>query len=190
MVLVTHEQRAALVQMQQAFDNARDANDQSVRGYRTVLIIAILLLLASAAILPFVIPRLAPDLTILRTDANGAPTKSSNIALDILQLEVWGAVGGLMGLIVSLRRLTSRHPARLHLWQLLLKIPAGAMTAVFGIVFIQAAIVPSTKAVSVGQLAAYAVLFGFAQEAATSLVDRQAGRLLEQAKTIDDTAPA
>lgn len=189
--MVTEEERAALVQMQQAFDNAREATDQRVRGYRNILVIAIVILLVAAVALPFVLPRLALDLITLRTGADGSPTQSGNLALDILQLEVWGAVGGLVGLIVSLRRLTStRHPARLHLWQLLLKIPAGAITAVFGIVFVQAAIVPSTKAVGVGQLAAYAVLFGFAQEAATSLVDRQAGRLLEQAETIDDTAPA
>lgn len=189
--MLTEEDRAALVQMQQAFDNAREANDQRVRGYRNILVIAILILLASAVLLPFIIPRLPPDLITLRTDAKGAADHTGNTALDILHLEVWGTVGGLVGLIVSLRRLTSgRHPVRLHLWQLLLKIPAGAITAVFGVGFVQAAIIPSTKAVSVGQLAAYAVLFGFAQEAATALVDRQAGRLLEQAKTIDDTAPS
>jgi hypothetical protein len=40
--------------------------------------------------------------------------------------------------------------------------------------------------VSRGKLAAFAILFGAAQEALTSLVDRTAGQLLDKSKTLGD----
>jgi hypothetical protein len=108
-------------------------------------------------------------------------------AADWATIEVWGVFGGLIGALVSLRSLSaSRRPIGLQVTQLALKLPAGAATAVFGILLLQANIVPPLKPVDIGRIAAYAVLFGFAQEAVTTLVDRQAARLLNQGKPISE----
>jgi hypothetical protein len=109
---------------------------------------------------------------------------------DLATIEGWGMLGGLIGAVGSLRRVrASRDPAGLHLAQLALKLPAGAVTALFGIVLLQSSILPPLTPVEPGQLAAYAVLFGFAQEALTRFVDQQSGRILANAKTLNEKTP-
>jgi hypothetical protein len=119
-----------------------------------------------------------------------ADTPQPALLSDLASIEVWGVIGGLIGAIVSLRRLrSSRDPAGLHLAQLALKLPAGALTAVFGVVLLQASILPPLTSVSDDKLAAYAVLFGFGQEALTRFVDQKSGEILDNAKPLGDKAP-
>jgi uncharacterized membrane protein HdeD (DUF308 family) len=188
--MVNREQRAVLAEIQRAIQQAQTASDEEVRVFRGILMVAIGVLLAAAIIFPLIVLAIPPDVISMRPVAEGAARENSlTLAGDLVWVEIAGAIGGLVGLIVALRKLnSSKHPARLQLWQLLLKLPAGAVTAAFAVLFLQSGIVPSLKAATTEQIAAYALLFGFAQEAATSLVDRQANRLLEQAKTIDDVA--
>jgi hypothetical protein len=121
---------------------------------------------------------------------NGASPSSPPTFGDLATIEGWGVLGGLIGAVASLRRLrTSRDPAGLHLAQLALKLPAGALTALFGVVLLQSGILPLSPATS-GQIAAYAVLFGFAQEAITRFVDQQSGRILEGALPLSAKASA
>lgn len=102
---------------------------------------------------------------------------------DVASVEGWGVLGGIIGAVVSLKRIrTSRDPTSLHVAQLALKLPAGALTALFGVVLLQSSVLPSLVPVTNGQLAAYAVLFGFAQEGLTRLVDQQSNRILDNAK--------
>jgi hypothetical protein len=161
--MVSQRQRAGLRALRQAIDDSRLAAEIKVRIYRNALIMAIAILLSTAAILPVAVPLLPLDLNVLRPlAAGGSPTRSL-ISMDVVTIELWGAVGGLIGLIVALRGLqSSRHPVRLQLVQLLLKPPAAAIT--------------------------YAILFGFAQEAFTTFVDRHANRLLDQAQPVSEKA--
>jgi hypothetical protein len=102
-------------------------------------------------------------------------------------VELWGVLGALVGAVAGLRKLRgSTQPIGLQVAQLVLKVPTGALTALVGIVLLQAALTPSLQPVSRGKLAAFAILFGAAQEALTSLVDRTAGQLLDKSKTLGD----
>jgi hypothetical protein len=105
----------------------------------------------------------------------------------IATIEVWGAFGGVVGALVALRRINGfRGPYGLQFAQIALKLPAGAFVALFALVLLQSAILPPLASVAGGKLAAYAALFGFAQESVTRLVDQQAGRLLGAARSTSD----
>jgi hypothetical protein len=105
----------------------------------------------------------------------------------IATLEVWGAIGGLVGVLVALRRIRGfGGPYGLPFAQTVLKVLAGAATALLGIVIVQSQVIPGLATANDKALAAYAALFGFAQESVTRFVDRQAGRLLGQARSTSD----
>jgi hypothetical protein len=64
----------------------------------------------------------------------------------------------------------------------LLKLPLGALTAVIGILLIHGGFVPGLTALDTpAQIAAWAVVFGAAQQAVSQLLDNQAGRLEHRA---------
>lgn len=185
---LTPDQRANLRALRQDLNDARRALNARVHTYRNILVVATFILLTGAVVLPLIVPYMSSDIGLLRPSdtapAGPTPAPIPLTTLDIATVEVWGVVGGLVGLIVALRNLnSSRHPVRLQLVQLMVKLPAGAITAIFGVILMQAGIIPPLKAATIGQLAAYAVLFGFAQEAITTFVDRQANRLLDDAKS-------
>ena len=101
---------------------------------------------------------------------------------DYAELELWGALGGLVGAVVALRRLRgSRRPPGLQIAQIVLKIPAGALLALFGVVLLQSGLLPLLTPAADGQLVAYAMLFGFVQETLTRAVDRHVAALLAKA---------
>ena len=63
---------------------------------------------------------------------------------------------------------------------LALKLPLGALTAFFGLLLIHGQIVPGLSALdSSGQILAWALLFGAAQQLVTGLVDKKAQSVLE-----------
>jgi hypothetical protein len=168
--------RLALRELLRALHAEQRAADARVRTYRNLLVTATIVLVVVALVFPFVVVWLADDMSALRTGAAAAATRRT----DLLTVEVWGAVGGLVGAVVSLRSLrSSPDPMGLLAAQLALKPAAGAAIAVFGVVLLQSGILPPLQAVEVRQLAAYAIVFGFAQEAFTAMVDRQAARLLD-----------
>jgi hypothetical protein len=170
--------RLALRELLRALHAEQRAADARVRTYRNLLVTATAVLVVVALAFPFVVVWLADDMAALRTVAGGATRRT-----DLLTVEVWGAVGGLVGAVVSLRSLrASPDPMGLLAAQLALKPAAGAAIAVFGVVLLQSGILPPLQADEVRQLAAYAIVFGFAQEAFTAMVDRQAARLLDAAR--------
>lgn len=72
---------------------------------------------------------------------------------------------------------------------LLLKLPTGALTAVLGLLLLGGGFVPGFSALdSAGQILAWAVVFGAAQQLVTGVVDRQAQTVLESAGTNPMTA--
>jgi hypothetical protein len=117
------------------------------------------------------------------TDSPSGPAGMGEIA----SIELWGVLGGLVGAMAGLRNLRgSTQPVGLQLAQIALKIPAGALTALVGVILLQAALTPNTLAVKDGSIAAFAILFGAAQEGITGFVDRAAGNLLDKGKTLGE----
>ena len=67
---------------------------------------------------------------------------------------------------------------------ILLKLPTGALTAVLGLLLLGGGFVPGLSALdSSGQILAWALIFGAAQQLVTGVVDRQAQTVLESVGT-------
>jgi hypothetical protein len=93
-----------------------------------------------------------------------------------------GALGGALAAVWAIRGLKGTSTAYdVPVALAVLKVPLGALTAVLAIVLIQGEFVPGLTALdSQGQILAYAVVFGFAQQAFTRLLDQRAQTLLEE----------
>jgi hypothetical protein len=73
----------------------------------------------------------------------------------------------------------------------LLKLPTGAVTAFLGLLLMRGEFVPGLSALDTSaQILAWAIVFGYAQELFTRLVDKQGHTLLDGVRTADTTAPA
>ena len=96
-------------------------------------------------------------------------------------------LGALITAVAAARNLRgTSQPFGLQLAQIALKIPVGALTALVGVVILQAALTPTTQPATKGKLAAFAIIFGAGQELITSFVDRKAGDLLDSSKSPGD----
>ncbi len=177
--------RELLRAIQAAVDDSRMAAQIAVRGYRNALVIAVAVLGAVAVTFPGVAALADPGMAVIRADVAGVPVGA--LAGNLSGVEVWGALGSLVAVIAGLWRLrSSRQPSGLQLAQLALKVPAGALTTLFGVLLMQGGIVVQLTAVQARQIPAYAILFGFAQEALTRFVDGKAAQLLDNAKPLSD----
>jgi hypothetical protein len=185
--MVTEAQRHELFEIRRAVDSARLAAIGNVRIYRRVVVATTIVLTIVAVLFAAFADLLDPKLVILHGTTAGAAAHDGASTRDVATVEVWGMLGSFVAVVVGLRRLSaSRTSVGLHVAQLGLKVPAGALTAVFGIVLLQSSIIPGLKAVDETALGAYAVLFGFAQEALTRLVDNKAGQLINQAQPLSE----
>jgi hypothetical protein len=73
----------------------------------------------------------------------------------------------------------------------LLKLPAGALTALFGTLMLRGAFIPGLSALDTqGQIIAYAIVFGYAQQVFTRLVDSQAHTVLSGSTGADPAGTA
>lgn len=82
-----------------------------------------------------------------------------------------------------------------------LKLPAGALTALFGVLMLRGGFIPGLSALDTqGQIIAYSVIFGYAQQVFTRLIDSQAQAVLDRSPSSEpstatavrngETAPA
>ncbi len=100
---------------------------------------------------------------------------------DVLIVALLGALGGALTAALSIRNLKGTStPYDVPVALAFLKVPLGAMTAILALVAIQGKFVPGLSVLdSQGQILAYALIFGFAQQALSRLLDKQAQNLLE-----------
>jgi hypothetical protein len=147
--------------------------------YRNLLLITAGFLLAVAAAVPFVAATFDARLVTLGESVDVAWRQ-------LLTIELWGAFGGAIGALVAVRRLRGHSaPLSMGVAQIAIKLPAGALVALFIVLVLQAGIVNDLDVVkSASQLAGYAAIFGFAEEAATRWADRKAAELLGQTADI------
>ncbi len=72
-----------------------------------------------------------------------------------------------------------------------LKVPLSGLTAVVGILFMTGGFVPGLSDLdSQGQILAYAVVFGYAQQLLTQVVDDRAQSVLNSVPSTEPTAAA
>jgi len=102
-------------------------------------------------------------------------------AADVLVVALLGALGGALAATLSIRNLRGTStPYDVPVALAILKVPLGALTALLALVAIQGKFVPGLSVLdSQGQILAYALIFGFAQQLLSRLLDKQAQTLLE-----------
>jgi hypothetical protein len=178
--LLTDDDRELLRQLMEALDDADLEAQANVRAYRNILLIATLALWLVLGASPLLALWLRLDMVTLH---QSSPTTGA----EILTVEAAGAFGGLVGALVALHRIQgSRGPYGLPIAQMLLKLPAGALIALFALVIVQSGGIPSIKPVDRGQLVAYAAIFGLVQESVTRMIDKRANDLIGAARDQND----
>ncbi|PFG44093.1 hypothetical protein ATJ88_2811 [Isoptericola jiangsuensis] len=182
---------------------ALDYRHARLRNFRNIVLgaaIVIILLLTATCVYVTLHPSDVP-LCFAEVTASGAPVASAGTVLncptgsgvaapsggDVLVVALLGLLGGALAATVSIRKLGGSDgaydvPVALA-W---LKVPLGALTAILGLLALRGQFVPGlTNLDSQEQILAYAVLFGFAQQAFTSVLDRKAGDLVDALPTKD-----
>ena len=110
-----------------------------------------------------------------RTNTKAGPTGG-----DVWAVALLGLLGGALAATVAIRKLRGTStPYDVPVALAWLKVPLGAFTSILGIVAIHGGFVPGLSVLdSQEQILAYALLLGFAQQAFTGVLDRQAQSLL------------
>jgi hypothetical protein len=149
-----------------------------VRIFRNILSAAIpflTLFVVGAGILSWI----RPDFVGFRK-----PQTMVGEASDLALIACLGAFGGLLSAVSSLQRLRNfQRFYGLPLAQTILKLPAGAVTAVAGMLLLQHGVLGSVGPVDWPTAMAYAVLLGVAQIAVTKRIDSRANDLLGDANS-------
>lgn len=103
---------------------------------------------------------------------------------DIAVVEVIGLIAASVASAAALRRIrASFEPHGLPVALALLKLPIGALTAVLGLMLMRGEFLPGLSALDTsGQIMAWAIVFGYAQQLFTRFVDQQADSVLSQVR--------
>jgi hypothetical protein len=115
------------------------------------------------------------------TKNEDCPLDHSLTSFDVFALELAGMFGGLLSVVIPLatgERVKTPYGIFNHL--LILKILAGAATAVAGVMLVEAGLVSKLSFESSAAVLAYAVVFGFAQQLVTGFIDRRASTLAKE----------
>ena len=166
-----------------------DLEHAQLRSFRNIVVISALLMLALVVATVIVIARNPSWLPLCFTGsgANPAqvcPTSTGSIGprgADIIMIAVLGALGGTLSSAVSIRNLKGTStPYDVPVALGFLKVPLGAFTAILALVAIRGGFVPGlTDLDSQEQILAYALVFGFAQQLLSRLLDQRAQTLME-----------
>jgi hypothetical protein len=155
-----------------------------VRSFRNVILGATLLLTVVAVGLGF-LGAVRPDaMPLCFTPESGqvCPLGGKPTSSDIWVIELIGLVSASVAGAFTLRHIRGTStPYSLPVALTLLKLPSGALTAVLGLQLMRGAFVPGLSALDTdAQIVSWAIVFGYAQQLFTRLVDDQASSVLEQ----------
>lgn len=180
-----------LQRIKRSLFEASDRSYQQMRGFRNILLAVSVVLVA--VLIPLAVVSGAVDRTWLplcpqaSTTAGGQQTaaggrEAPDCSVDeAWKVELLGALGGLLTALVAIEKLRGyRYPYNLPLVQAVLKIPAGAFTALVGVIVVQSGSF-GIDPVSGPEMAAYVILLGAAQELITRLLDQKARSIIEAA---------
>jgi hypothetical protein len=122
--------------------------------------------------------------------ATATALRSTGARGDIAIVMVLGMVGAAVVGAAAIRRMRGTStPFAVPLLLLVLKLPTGALTAFLGLVLLHGQFVPGLSALDdSGQILAWAVIFGAAQQLVTGLVDKNAQTVLDSTGSAPMTA--
>ena len=109
----------------------------------------------------------------------------TNGAGDIAVVEVLGMAAAAISAAAAIRRVRgSSEPYGIPIALAVLKLPTGALTAFLGLMLMRGEFVPGLSALdSPAQILAWAIVFGYAQQLFTRLVDQQAHSVLDDVRS-------
>ncbi len=112
--------------------------------------------------------------------------------VDVLLVALVGLSAAAVAAAAALRGMRgSSEPHGLPVAVAVLKLPTGAVTAILGLLLMRGQFVPGLSALDTsGQILAWALVFGYAQQLFTRLVDQQAHTVLGSVRGGDDPARA
>jgi hypothetical protein len=179
--------------VQQAYRDTIIANNEkhaSLRAFRNLLALVsagLAALLVALAIWHAINPNVVSLCGTSRANATAGATPrcvtdAKSRPLDVAEIELVGAIGGLLSIAFGLGGAVVAPPRyNPRPQQALLKPIAGAATGLIGVMLIQSDILVAPAGnVSESLLLAYAAIFGVSQQLLTQFVDKRAGQLLGQ----------
>ena len=110
---------------------------------------------------------------------------------DLLIVELVGLTAAAVAGAAAIRGIRgSSERYWLPAWLAVLKLPTGAITAFLGLLLMRGQFVPGLSALDTSaQILAWALVFGYAQQLFTRLVDRQGQTVLESVRGADNPEP-
>lgn len=173
------EDRALVVGAVEAAYREYDDQRSRVRSFRNVLIVVGFIMLVSAVSLALVTAFFQPTPLSLCVDEACPTGRHQASAGDVAFVEVLGATSALLIGAISISRLRgTATPYALPVIVSIFKAPTGALSAVFGLILINAGFVPGIKPGTAAAIVGWALLFGASQQTFTTLIDRQAQTVL------------
>jgi hypothetical protein len=182
--------RTWLRRVVEAGHEASDRQHTRVRNLRNVILVTTLLItvldvvFAGVAFLrPALIPLCfggPPSAQPLACPTGDGPAQVPG-AWDLVVVALLGLLGGSLSAAVSIRTMRgTATPYDIPVCLALLKVPTGALTAVGALIAIRGQFVPGLSALdSQEQILAYALVFGYAQQLLTGMIDRRARDVLD-----------
>jgi hypothetical protein len=192
---ITHGDRERLRSILGLAHRSSDETNRQVRGFRNLWLVFALLLGAVLCVVGLVhvfdhslISLCSNDVENLKDDlCPGGGDVSGRF--DVFEVELLGAVGGLLAAVMRLaksRKMPGPYGVSVALNAL--KIVAGGGTALLGVLLLQKGLFVGLPAQEGSKVIAYAALFGFAQQAFTTLVDQRASKLAESSTPGEEAA--
>jgi hypothetical protein len=159
-----------------------DGQHAQLRSFRNIVLLAALFTLL-LTVTTVAIGIWNPAAIPLCFDASGScPSgdRANPSSWDAPVVALLGALGGALAATVSIRNLKGTSiPYDVPVALSWLKVPLGAFTAILAVVAIRGGFVPGLSTLdSQEQILAYALVFGFAQQVFTRLLDQRAQTLL------------
>jgi hypothetical protein len=201
--------RAAAKQVMETAYDASDEEYMRLRDFRNIIVLAAFAITALTALLIYLVtqePQAIPlcfEPTVTVTDAPTAGQLARGVCPsggrqspsggDILIIAGLGALGGVLGALLAIKRLRGTStPYSVSSALAILKVPSGALSSIIGMLLLAGGFVPGlTNLDSQRQILAYALLFGVAQHLVTRVADNQAQQLLNNLPSKDsDAKPA
>lgn len=173
--------RARLRQIHLDAMDATDSLQTEARTLRNTLLVASGVLFAILFLLGImhIVNSCVFKICTTNTDHNAVcPGGRSPHSFDVFTVELAGMLGGILSAVIPLatgERI--KTPYRVFNHQMMLKIFAGAGTALAGVLLVESHVVSQIKFESAATLLGYAVFFGFSQQVLTGIIDRRANDL-------------
>jgi hypothetical protein len=205
---LTPTERDTVIAVNRAAKSAARREIVQIRSFRNILFATSIVLALAAGALVLVgssSPQLIPlcfhpgDVVVCPTTVAGgvaetAPQAEIDEAIrataspsDVPLVALLGLAAAVLSAALSLRKLQGTTlPYSLPVALAVLKLPSGALTAILGLLLMSGEFVPGLSALDTpGQILAWALLFGYAQQLFTQFVDQRAQGLLDQVSSQD-----